>query len=120
MKIKFPHPAILLSPYVLYGLGVFLNVLVITANQGYMPVAASAIIDNRFGLGSHPGEILDNIHRCMQASDHLKILADWIQIPRESVASPGDLCLWLGEWLQVPSFVVWLTMLWKDSNKVKE
>jgi hypothetical protein len=120
MKIKFPHPVLLLSPYILLGLGFFLNVLVITVNQGYMPVASSSIINNMLMGPSSPGQVLDNIHRCMQSTDHLKFLADWIQVPRQSVASPGDLCLWLGDWLQTPSLVVWLAFLWKDHNKIKE
>lgn len=118
MKLKFPHLPVLAAPYLIFGLGVLLNVLAITANHGYMPVAASAIIVNQFGVTTH-GQILDEVHRCMTQSDHLKILCDWIQIPRESVCSPGDLCLWAGEWLMGPSFVAWLTMLWRDANPEK-
>jgi Family of unknown function (DUF5317) len=113
-QVNFPHLGVLVSPYVLLGLGVFLNVLVITANQGYMPVAPSSIIDGMAIGPTHPGLVLDEIHRVMQSSDHLKFLADWIQIPRMSVASPGDLFLWLSDCIRVPSFIVWLTMLWKD------
>lgn len=110
--MKFPHATVLVSPYILFGLGVFLNILAITVNQGYMPVAQSAILGGYVPVGT----VLDEVHRMMQHSDHLKFLCDWIQIPRESVCSPGDLCLWLGEWLMGPSFVAWLVLLYRDYN----
>lgn len=120
MRRRFPHLFVLLAPYLLYGFGVFLNVLVITANGGYMPVHDSPIVKTHLDDPIAPGEIIDEVHRVMQHSDHLKFLADWIQIPRESVMSPGDMFLLLGDQLQFPLFVVWLVLLYKDHNSNQE
>ena len=116
LRFRFPYFWLVVSPYLAFCLGAFLNILVVTANHGYMPVHQSAIIFNRFGVQSS-GAVLDEVHRVMQSSDHLKILADWIEIPRRSVASPGDLLLWLGEWLEGWTFIAWLAFLWRDHNR---
>lgn len=110
--MRFPHWKILVIPYILLAIGIFFNVLVVTCNQGYMPVAMSSIM----AQGTVPGQVIDEIHRAMQHSDHLKALADWIQVPRMMVASPGDALMWLGDWLSGPMFIVWLTLLWRDAN----
>jgi hypothetical protein len=111
--LRIPYIWLLLSPYLLIAVGVFLNTLAITVNQGYMPVAKSAIVFNNLGNFPAPGTVIDDIHRVMQPSDHLKILCDWIQIPRESVMSIGDAFLKLGIWFNGWSFVAWLALLWR-------
>ena len=115
-RLRFPHFWLVASPYLAFCLGALLNILVVTANHGYMPVHQSAIIFNRFGWQAN-GDVLDEIHRVMQSSDHLKILADWIEIPRIAIVSPGDLFLWLGEWLEGWTFLAWLAFLWRDYNR---
>ena len=116
MQLKFPHLPVLATPYLIFALGVVLNIIAISANSGYMPVAQSAILGGYVPAGT----VIDEVHRVMQNSDHLKVLCDWIQVPRQCVASPGDLCLWAGEWLMGPSFVAWLTMIWRDVNQEAE
>lgn len=112
---RFPHRVVLFTPYLIYGLGIALNVIAITANHGFMPVVYSAIF--RSDMIIFPGMRIDEIHRVMQSTDHLKILCDWIQLPRTAVCSPGDVCEWLGDWLMGPAFIAWLTLLWKDANE---
>src|SRR5271154_3784435 len=77
----------------------------LTVNEGYMPVAMSAIMRDcheekfTFTIGAlindkvkkspkedapactmpEYGAIIDNVHRVMKSSDHLKFLCDWIQ-----------------------------------------
>lgn len=123
MRLRFPHPVLLTAPYAIFGFGILLNVLAITVNQGYMPVASSSIFADcgdavKFAacIVPAPGDVIDEIHRAMQSSDHLKILCDWIQLPRTAVCSPGDLFLWLGQWLEKPALVTWLAILWKEYN----
>jgi hypothetical protein len=111
--LRIPYIWLLLSPYLLIAVGIFLNTLAITVNQGYMPVAKSAIVFNNIGNFPAPGTVIDEIHRVMQSSDHLKILCDWIQVPRESVMSIGDAFLRLGIWFNGWSFVAWLALLWR-------
>lgn len=97
---------ILAVPYLLYYLGVGMNVAVICANRGTMPVAASPWngVDNPDGQ--------DTIHVKMTTESRLKVLADWVQLPAyQATASPGDLFIWLGVWLTVPSLFFWLGLI---------
>lgn len=147
MRLKFPHIGILITPWILLAIGATLNVLAVTVNQGYMPVAMSAVMrdcheentllqilrmekskikqDEDAPPPKHAkpvctvperGEIIDDVHRVMQSTDHLKILCDWIQVPRSAVLSPGDLFLWTSELLTWPAFIFWLALLWRDHN----
>lgn len=84
-------------PWALFFLGVAFNVLVITANHGSMPVVVPVTMG-----AVDPGAIMDQVHVVWSSSVHLALLADWIQIPWLGVASPGDLLLWLGDWLRLP------------------
>ena len=117
-RLRFPHFWLVASPYLAFYLGAVLNILAVTVNHGYMPVASSPIILRHLdGIIPYPGIVIDEVHRQMQSSDHLKFLCDWIQIPRMSVCSPGDLFLWLGEWLEGWTFIAWLAFLWRDYNR---
>ena len=119
---------VLLLPFVLYYLGAGLNLLVITVNDGAMPVVmpfssqcADAPRDVDFlGMKIHvpvslrdckPGETLDHVHRVAIESDHLKWLEDWIQVPGLGICSPGDCFLWLGDFLTYPLVAAWFALL---------
>lgn len=113
---------VLLLPFVLFYLGIGLNLLVITVNDGAMPVVmpfSSKCSDTVEFMGHeleaprpcNSGETLDRVHRVAQNSDHLKFLEDWIQVPHVGVCSPGDCLLWLGDWMTYPFIAAWFALL---------
>jgi hypothetical protein len=119
---------ILLLPFVLFYGGAGMNLAVISANKGAMPVVmpfdaqcvdASGETDLfSWAMGDsgmhpcQPGESLhDGVHRVAAPTDHLKILEDWIQIPGMGIASIGDCFLWLGDWLEMPMLGAWFALL---------
>jgi hypothetical protein len=119
MKL-FPYWPYLLAPTALYYFGYFQNVLVITANQGTMPVHFphafwSAVATSNLHVSA--GTLVDAVHRVMQPSDHLKWLADWIQLRGVGTASPGDMAIWLGETTKWPGIAAYLALVWRG-NKV--
>ena len=107
----------LIAPYVLYYLGFAMNVLVISVNHGTMPVAIPAhmqgAIDVATASGIINGGLIDQVHKVMVNGDHLKWLADWIQLDQIGTASPGDCFLWVGDVLKIPFFVVFLVKIWE-------
>jgi len=111
MKIKFPHWQWLFGPTMALYFGFALNMLVITANRGVMPVWVSP----QFGT-LVPGSLMDDIHSVWSAAVHLKFLADWIMIPHVGIASPGDFFIWTGEMLQWPAFAAYVALVWKDNH----
>jgi hypothetical protein len=106
---------LLLLPFILFFLGVGMNLLELSVNAGMMPVVMplSWLADHP----SQPGDILDDVHMVIAKWNHLKFLCDWIQTG-EMVCSPGDCFLWLGDWLQIPCIAAWLALLWKDCHNV--
>lgn len=114
---------LLLLPFLLVGAGTVSNIAVVTANHGAMPVVIPAPIREKLAQGDDPdlltpGEVMDEVHVVYNPSDiHLKVLCDWIILPRFGVASPGDLMLWTGEWASSPTFVLWLALLYADKRK---
>lgn len=102
---KRPSWIIPLLPSLLVLVGAALNCLAITVNHGLMPYVQD------FGFGFvMPGTITDPRHVAWYPGVHLGFLCDWIQWFGESVCSPGDLCLWLGDWLTAPVLVVWAAL----------
>jgi hypothetical protein len=116
---KIPYFWLLVLPYLLYGLGTFLNTLVVTSNRGIMPVLCPldfkhyvAELDEDIPYKS--GEMMDQVHRVMKPDDHLKFLADWIVYPHGAyIESPGDQFIDLGNWMMTPFLWAWLALLWK-------
>ena len=115
---------ILLLPFALYYLGAGMNILAVTANNGgmpvYMPVTWPGACDESidvFGMKlqrhviCEEGHVLDHKHIVAGPSTHLVILTDWIQIAGDSVVSPGDCLLWLGDWLTIPMMGAWFGLL---------
>ena len=118
-RIKFPYKWLLVSPFLIYAFGSFLNVLVITANKGIMPVMLAPTFLAHFieGVVLQPGDMIDDFHRVMLHTDHLKFLADWIQIPHlNATYSPGDIFIDIGDYLIRPAMGAWLALLWRDHN----
>jgi Family of unknown function (DUF5317) len=98
----------LVLPYSMFYLGAGLNLLVIACNHGTMPV----VVPWGFHAQGLPGAMMDGVHQVYNATDvHLAFLCDWIFVPfLDAVVSPGDCLLWLGDWLQVPGVVAFLTL----------
>ena len=91
-----------------------------SANHGSMPVVIPVPIREKLkGEDSlTPGEVMDEVHTVYNPQDiHLKVLCDWIQVPRMGVVSPGDLLLWAGEWSVSPVFFLWLALLYSDKRQ---
>jgi hypothetical protein len=111
---------ILLLPFALYFFGVGLNILVITANHGTMPVVLP-LADKQPQVNMKTGEVtpapeagdlLDDVHRVYISEDiHLAALCDWIQVRGVGVVSPGDCLLWLGDWMTYPFVGAWFALL---------
>ena len=115
---------ILVLPFLLFYLGVGMNILAVTVNQGEMPVymplgfvhACDTDVDF-FGLKVHvvqqckEGQLIDDRHTVAGPNTHLKPLVDWIQLAGSSVVSPGDCFLWLGDFLTLPLCFTWLGLL---------
>jgi Family of unknown function (DUF5317) len=115
MKIKW-IVALAASPYIFYYLGIALNILVITANHGAMPVVENADFWRHWaslGIIVPPGTMTDQIHKIMVPADHFKFLGDWLQLVfRDSIASIGDCFQWLGEWLSPYAWGASIALLW--------
>lgn len=77
------------------------------ANHSQMPVLMPG--------GVCPVEGLDPYHVCMNATTHLKWLADWFSY-RHYIASPGDLFITIGELTTYPSLCIWATLLVQKVN----
>lgn len=113
--IKIPYWWIVATPAVLFCIGAGLNFLVISANGGAMPVLMPHLFWQKLGEAHATmptGFVFDSVHKAMVTSDHLRWLADWVSVP-DGTASPGDLLVWLGQWLSPYSIGAWLALLWK-------
>lgn len=109
MKFKFPYWPLLVVPICLYYLGALLNVSVMAINHGQMPVQiAASLITADFSL--------DDSHSVMTAASHLKFLCDWINLG-VGIASPGDMLIWLSQYIMQPCAVVWAALMIKDRNR---
>lgn len=101
--MKIPRLKMLVIPALLWVLGFFCNVAVMAKNYNQMPVFRT----------NCPLYILegDSVHTCMNASSHLKLLADWIHIPGSGFWSPGDVLMWFAETVFPPLAGAWIALL---------
>lgn len=95
-------------------LGAGLNVLVMTANSGMMPVHAPMSSEMYHQAA---GTVLDEFHIMWHSGVRLDILSDWIQVRWIGTCSIGDLILWFGEWVAPYGIGAWLALCWHDRNK---
>lgn len=123
MKLRsFPHLWLLVLPLLLIFLGATSNQVVIYANHGKFPVMVSsrqkwdfqqkATADSDAPQLPDDG-MLDDTHSIMIPSDHLKFLADWINLG-DGIYSPGDMILLLGAFLWSFCSVAWLVLVVKE------
>jgi|SRR5271167_1565474 len=99
---------VLLLPFILYGFGAFLNVLVVSANHGMMPV----VVPSSFAALNAPGMIMDDVHIVYDpANARLTPLIDWIEVPHFGSYSPGDMFIYLGDWMTVPFIGGWFGLM---------
>lgn len=110
--MKIPYWYLLLGPQALYYLGGLFNMGVMALNHGAMPVQVPPAIITA-------GVEFDARHQLMTMATHLKFFCDWINVDGLGVASPGDLLVWLGDYLTVPSLFAWGAFLIKDHNQIK-
>jgi Family of unknown function (DUF5317) len=99
--IKEAYLWILMLPFISFALGFIMNESVIAANRRIMPVLEPICTE----------EMFDGIHRCMQHTDHLKWLADWITFVGLGMFSPGDLFIIAYQYLAPYCAVIWATLL---------
>ena len=97
-------------PTLLYYLGSAMNIIVIAANKGLMPVDTAECFAANVPIGAALDADQGGNHVCMSAASHLKWLADWIWVGN-GTASLGDLGIYTGLALQEPLFWVWMTLL---------
>jgi len=94
------------SMYLLFS-GTVMNLLVVFANLGYMPVSQKLLISNGFDLNLFPDNKLDMNHVIETASTNLKILGDIILIPRPypfpQLLSIGDVFMCIGLFIFIVS-----------------
>lgn len=110
-KFKIPYWYILLGPWLAMYLGAFTNQLAIAVNHGHMPV----LYGSCDMLNALLDYTQDAVHTCMTHKDHLKFLCDWINLGN-SVASPGDMLIWLGAMFTFPGLISWISLVLKDHN----
>ncbi len=134
MQLRIPHVWLLVVPLLLTFVGATSNQAVLYANWGKFPVMVnerqlkdmrgsafdgfafpfySAVTSSDMG---DDGQFLDDIHSVMGHNSRLKWLADWINLKTE-ICSPGDLLIWLGDWLFGFTPLIWLTLLIKELNE---
>lgn len=109
---RVPYWPFLIVPAAAYGLGFLLNEIVISINNGQMPVLSPG------GCSSAIAGVLftedDYIHSCMTGASHLKFLSDWIIIKGMGIASPGDFLIWGGDRVMWPALIIWATLVIKS------
>ncbi len=125
---------ILLAPYLIYGLGVASNQLVLYVNHDTFPVRAIQIAKACEGdetepstcVGLPPSEdlpdgahMLDDRHCVMTPRTHLNWLADILDF-HDSFQSVGDLLIQLGEWSEDVAPFVWVGAILFKLNQNKE
>lgn len=89
---------LLALPPALTFVGALMNQVAMAVNSGPMPVLYYKCI---------PGELIDSDHSCMSSITHLKLLCDWINL-HAVILSPGDLLLYLSDYIQAPLFWMWI------------
>jgi hypothetical protein len=102
--MRIPYLKFLALPSLFYFLGAATNSIVMGVNDGMMPVQWPG------GCGQVFDGIKDQYHTCLTHQTHLKVLADWIVI-NAGVASPGDMFIYLGDWLWHPFLYGWIGMV---------
>lgn len=88
---------LVLGPQIISYSGALMNQIAMAANGAVMPVlyAGSSIK-------------MDEDHTWMVPTTHYKILCDWINL-HSVVMSPGDVLIYLSDYIQAPLFWAWIT-----------
>lgn len=99
-------------------IGTIFNAIVIVANKGMMPVTKNALITTGYDRSIELGQKLDMIHFVANENTQIKLLSDFIPIPKPypipHVLSIGDILLCIGLFL----FIQYM-FLKKDSDPQK-
>lgn len=108
-RLRLPYWQLLLLPSLAIVLGFTMNALVMAANHASMPVLTPV------GISWSPE---DWLHHNMTPATHLKLLADWIVIRGEGIASLGDFLLWGGDKTREICWIVWAALVIRDANGI--
>jgi Family of unknown function (DUF5317) len=117
--VRIPYWWFLLGPILLWALGFTSNAIVMSANNGQMPVLVpgGCTEEIRESLaGEQMAEGLA-VHTCMTKDSQLIFLADWIVIRHMGVVSLGDLCEWGAEMVFWPFMFLWAFAMISDRNR---
>ena len=125
--LKKTYLYVLAVPLLFIGLGAGANQAVMIANGGAMPVIANLVNLDRWTSnpevarlaevtilanqidGGHRPIMIDPRHCIESQYTHLNFLADNFDFG-DMIASPGDLLLWLGEWLMQFAPIAWFVL----------
>lgn len=111
---RIPYWYLIVIPVLLIVLGAASNQLVLIANGGRFPVLLNAAQIGFFMQDS--GKVvdgisyLDEVHTVMRPEDHLRVLADIINLGRAGVMSIGDLFIELGQFFWNFTPFMWLAL----------
>lgn len=109
---RIPYWYLIVVPVLLLVLGAVSNQLVLIANGGRFPVllnpAQIVFFMQDSGKVVNGISYLDEVHTVMRHEDHLKFLADIINLGHAGVLSIGDLFIELGQFLWDFGPVMWL------------
>ena len=111
IKHHLPFLLLVLLPVLLWGLGYSMNVIVMAANHGTMPVY----------LWNCGGIDFGKVHSCMTSATHLKWMADWINVGTgESItlASLGDGLEFLVESTWVYCVIIWMFLVIEKHHRL--
>lgn len=111
MKLGKFDIALLFLPASLFAIGFMMNALVMGVNHSQMPVLIPGLTH---GACPIDGTESDVIHTCMNASTHLKFLADWVTIRGLGIACPGDFLEFFGEATFRPALIALIARITKS------
>jgi hypothetical protein len=111
--MKVPQWSLLIVPTIAFVIGFSMNAVCVAWNGGQMPVLAPNCTSEFF-----KGEDVQ-IHNCMAAAAHLKILGDWILLRGRGWCSPGDLLEWFAEYTFWPGIYAWFASRFTQDGIIK-
>jgi hypothetical protein len=105
-----PGKMLLVGPYIVRHLGIFLNDTATTFNSGMMPVW----YDPKYFPNGCPVRAMaeDPLHVCLDGYSHLRWLSDIITT-RYSISSPGDMLIYAGDLVLFPCFLIWAYLVYR-------
>lgn len=108
---------LLAAPFVCAYSGAAMNQAVLIANGGKFPVMLNERVVETEVFGKvDKGGYMDSIHCRMTRKTRLNWLADYINL-KAVILSPGDILIYIGEYLSQFSTLVWMTLMISDRKQ---